>query len=313
MIVSAARRVPSQLARPAVAGPRVVALQPPPLRRLRRACGGRVGGRVRRHRAVRPGVRAAARRGGAHRRRTSAASSTTTGSCSPRSRPCTAGRRRADGGRVSPPRGSSPTSWPTSSAAATCRRSARTTAPSPMPRTRSAALCDRAAAHGLLVGIEWLPYTNIATAADAQAIVEAADRPNGGYCADIWHHKRGADDDVADRALPGRPRVRRADERRPAAARSSTTTSRTAWSIASRPGEGSFDCVGFVRLLADIGVRAPISLEVCSDRAVGGAGGRGGAPSRRRDARRARRGRGVSGARQPGADTTGRRGRALPR
>ena len=26
-----------------------------------------------------------------------------------------------------------------------------------------AALCDRAAAHGLLVGIEWLPYTNIAT------------------------------------------------------------------------------------------------------------------------------------------------------
>ena len=32
-------------------------------------------------------------------------------------------------------------------------------------------LCDRAAAHGVLVGIEWLPYTNIATAADAQAIV----------------------------------------------------------------------------------------------------------------------------------------------
>ena len=34
-------------------------------------------------------------------------------------------------------------------------------------------LCDRAAEHGLLVGIEWLPYTNIATAADAQAIVRA--------------------------------------------------------------------------------------------------------------------------------------------
>src|SRR4051794_5872481 len=30
------------------------------------------------------------------------------------------------------------------------------------------ALCDRADRHGLLVGIEWLPYTNIATAADAQ-------------------------------------------------------------------------------------------------------------------------------------------------
>ena len=30
------------------------------------------------------------------------------------------------------------------------------------------------------------------------------------------------------------------------------------------PGEGEFDCVAFVRLLAEIGVRAPISLEVCS-------------------------------------------------
>ena len=42
-----------------------------------------------------------------------------------------------------------------------------------------AALCDRAAAHDLLVGIEWLPYTNIATPADAKVIVEGADRPNG--------------------------------------------------------------------------------------------------------------------------------------
>ena len=65
-------------------------------------------------------------------------------------------------------------------------------------RRPSAQLCDRAGAHGLLVGIEWLPYTNIATAADAQAIVEAAGRPNGGYCADIWHHRRGANDDTHD-------------------------------------------------------------------------------------------------------------------
>ena len=54
----------------------------------------------------------------------------------------------------------------------------------------------------MLVGIEWLPYTNIATAADAQAIVEAAGRPNGGYCADIWHHRRGADDESLITALP---------------------------------------------------------------------------------------------------------------
>ena len=30
------------------------------------------------------------------------------------------------------------------------------------------------------------------------------------------------------------------------------------------PGDGEFDCVGFVRTLREMGVDAPISLEVCS-------------------------------------------------
>ena len=59
-----------------------------------------------------------------------------------------------------------------------------------------AGLCDRAAAHDLLVGIEFLPFTNIQTAAAAWPIVDAAGRPNGGLCIDIWHHKRGANDDA---------------------------------------------------------------------------------------------------------------------
>lgn len=126
-----------------------------------------------------------------------------------------------------------------------------------------AALCDRAAAHDLLVGIEWLPFTNIATAADAQVIVEGADRPNAGYCADIWHHKRGANDESMIRALaadrifaiqmddgPAKPNL--ADYKE------------DCMIFRVPPGEGEFDCVGFVRLLADMGVRAPISLEVCS-------------------------------------------------
>ena len=82
---------------------------------------------------------------------------------------------------------------------------------------RFAALCDRAAAHGLLVGLEWLPFTNITTAADAQTIVEAAGRPNGGYCVDIWHHRRGANDESLITRPAGRPRLRGADERRGAA------------------------------------------------------------------------------------------------
>jgi sugar phosphate isomerase/epimerase len=125
------------------------------------------------------------------------------------------------------------------------------------------ALCDRAGEHGLLVGVEWLPYTNIATAADAQRIVEAAGRSNGGYCADIWHHRRGADDESMLRALPG-DRVYAVQMND--GSRQPQLEDYKQDCLANRvpPGEGEFDCVGFVRLLAEIGVRAPISLEVCS-------------------------------------------------
>lgn len=124
-------------------------------------------------------------------------------------------------------------------------------------------LCDRAARHGLLVGIEWLPYTNIPTAADAQAIVEAVGRDNAGYCADIWHHTRGANDLDLIRALPAEkifavqmndgPAARILDDYKDDC-------------LASRvpPGEGAFDSVGFVKTLIEMGVTAPISLEVCS-------------------------------------------------
>jgi sugar phosphate isomerase/epimerase len=127
-----------------------------------------------------------------------------------------------------------------------------------------AGLCDRAAEHGLLVGIEWLPYTNIANAADAQEIVRKAGRANGGYCVDIWHHRRGANDTSMITALePDRifaiqmndgPLVPQGDDYKV-----------DCLSNRLPPGDGEFDCVGFIRTLVDMGVRAPISLEVCSD------------------------------------------------
>ena len=143
------------------------------------------------------------------------------------------------------------------------------------------ALCDRAAAHGLLVGVEWLPYTNIATAADAQAIVEAAGRPNGGYCADIWHHRRGAERRLDAPGPAGRPGLRGADGRRVASSPSSTTTSRTAWPTAFRRR-------GRVRLRAvrqtaagDRRARADLARGVL-DGAVGSPGERGGRDACRR-------------------------------
>jgi sugar phosphate isomerase/epimerase len=125
------------------------------------------------------------------------------------------------------------------------------------------ALCDRAAAHGLLVGIEWLPFTNIANAADARAIVERADRPNAGYCADIWHHVRGANDESMIRALDAsRVYAIQMNDGPLAPTEADYKADCLAWRVP--PGAGEFDCVRFIRLLADMAVRAPISLEVCS-------------------------------------------------
>jgi sugar phosphate isomerase/epimerase len=136
---------------------------------------------------------------------------------------------------------------------------------------RFAALCDRAAGHGLLVGVEWLPFTNIASAADANAIVTAADRPNGGFCADIWHHHRGANDLALIEALdPQRVFAIQMNDGPLAPAEPEHTTGyKTDYKtdcLANRvpPGDGEFDCVGFLRTLRDNGVDAPISLEVCS-------------------------------------------------
>jgi sugar phosphate isomerase/epimerase len=126
-------------------------------------------------------------------------------------------------------------------------------------------LCDDAADHGLLVGIEFLPFTNIATAADALDIVEAADRPNGGVCLDLWHHVRGADDPLLIERVPVERihAVQMNDgPRRPVGDvdyKDDCLRNRLA------PGEGEMDAVGFVRRLNERGVAVPWSLEVCDD------------------------------------------------
>jgi sugar phosphate isomerase/epimerase len=57
---------------------------------------------------------------------------------------------------------------------------------------RFGAFCDRAGEHGLAVGLEFLPWTNVPDAAAAALIVTRAGRPNGGVCVDLWHlHRSG--------------------------------------------------------------------------------------------------------------------------
>lgn len=125
-------------------------------------------------------------------------------------------------------------------------------------------LCDDAADHDLLVGIEFLPFTNIATAADALAIVDAADRPNGGVCLDLWHHVRGADDPALIEAVPVERihAVQMNDGPRHPETRLDYKDDCLRNRLA--PGEGDMDAVGFVRRLRERGLAVPWSLEVCT-------------------------------------------------
>lgn len=125
-------------------------------------------------------------------------------------------------------------------------------------------VCDRAADHGAVVGLEFLPFTNIVDAADALAIVEQADRANGGVCVDIWHHARGANDLELIRAIPPEliTGIQMSD-----GALEPTLADYKDDCLRHRvpPGDGDFGAVDFVRMLIDLGVTVPWSLEVCND------------------------------------------------
>lgn len=127
-----------------------------------------------------------------------------------------------------------------------------------------AGLCDRAAQHGLGVALEFLPeMSNIPDARVALELVELAGRPNGGLCVDVWHHYRGAADDELLRAVPAERvlSVQFNDGSRQRVLpdyRADCTTHRLP------PGDGDFDLHRFLGVLAQMGVRLPLSVEVIS-------------------------------------------------
>jgi sugar phosphate isomerase/epimerase len=126
-----------------------------------------------------------------------------------------------------------------------------------------AGLCDRAAHHGLLVALEFVPTTNVPDAGVGQRIVAEADRANGGLCVDSWHHFRGrADDDLLRAMRPDRVFMIQLDDGPRSPRDPDFVTDTTQHRLP--PGEGEFDLVHFLRLLGDMGVEAPISVEVLS-------------------------------------------------
>ena len=125
-----------------------------------------------------------------------------------------------------------------------------------------ALLCDRAAAHGLDVAIEFWPHSAV-DAQRAQAIVLAAGRPNGGLLLDTWHaHHEPACAELLRVTPPGSVKsVQLAD------VASETPTDYLAATMHARrlPGDGVADLIGWLRLLDAIGARAPLGIEVLSD------------------------------------------------
>lgn len=127
---------------------------------------------------------------------------------------------------------------------------------------RFADLCSRAEAHGLLVALEFLPWTAIPDAATAWWIVREAGAANGGILVDSWHYFRGAANPGQLEEIPAdRIVALHIDDAGPPRADPLEDTLH----FRRLPGDGEFDLVEFVRLLHEKGVRAPLGIEVLSD------------------------------------------------
>jgi sugar phosphate isomerase/epimerase len=121
-----------------------------------------------------------------------------------------------------------------------------------------AALCDRAAARGMDVALEYVAVATIADLKTAWEVVSAADRPNGGLLVDIWHHRRTAS---ADGLLTSIPAERILSVQLSDGPREPVGSVLEDLQHRRFPGEGDFGVPAFVRRLVDHGVSCPFGVE----------------------------------------------------
>lgn len=134
----------------------------------------------------------------------------------------------------------------------------------PDAATSFAALCDRAAEHGLLVALEPLPCSTVPDLVTALRVVTDAGRRNGGLCVDSWHLYRGGSDERQLADVPGDlVFVVQLDDgpRRPSDPDYLVDTLHHR----QLPGAGELPLTAFLLALRQAGVQAPVSVEVLSD------------------------------------------------
>jgi sugar phosphate isomerase/epimerase len=125
-----------------------------------------------------------------------------------------------------------------------------------------AALAAETAEVGARLGIEFLPWANIATIADGLELVETAGHPAGGLIVDVWHTERaGTPHEV----------VARCPVERIVGVELSDAAARTVGSLAvdtvenrRLPGAGDFDLTGVVAALREAGWQGPWGVEILS-------------------------------------------------
>jgi sugar phosphate isomerase/epimerase len=133
-----------------------------------------------------------------------------------------------------------------------------------------ALLCDEAAEHGLRIALEYVPFTGVGDLPTALRILGEVDRPNAGLVVDLGHHARsgGLPDDL--RSL--RPDLVFTVQLADGPAEPPASLLEDAMSHRRLPGDGEFPLVACLRVLAEIGVRAPTGPEVyrpeCADRSA---------------------------------------------
>jgi sugar phosphate isomerase/epimerase len=125
-------------------------------------------------------------------------------------------------------------------------------------------VCGRAKEHGLIVTIEFLPWSGIPDVATAHDLVQRSGCDNATILVDTWHFFRGSSTLDQLRAVPGEKvgstQFNDAPAQRPDDLMTETIEARLL------PGEGDIPIVDIIRVLDEIGSRAPIGVEVFNSR-----------------------------------------------
>ncbi len=120
------------------------------------------------------------------------------------------------------------------------------------------------AAVGTTIALEFLPFGNISTLAQAVTLAETADHPAAGLCIDLWHILRGPEGQLE--ALGDVPlslihavELDDADAEQVGDAFSDTVLRRRL------PGEGDWPVARCIRVLQDVGWTGPWGVEILSE------------------------------------------------